>query len=396
MHCGQITDFLHLDELYTEEERMARESVATFVDREVLPIIADHYEKGTFPKHLIPMMGEMGLFGATFDGWGCPGVSPVAYGLMMMELERADSGMRSMASVQGMLVMWPIMTYGTDAQKDHWLPKLAKGEAVGCFGLTEPDYGSDPGGMITRAKKTEKGYVLNGSKLWITNGGVADVAVVWAKLEGAGEGPGSIRGFLVEKGTPGYTTHDLHGKLSLRASVTSGLSFDDVEIPEENLLPHGQGLSAPLRCLTQARYGIAYGAIGAAIACYEAAVKYSQERIQFGKPLGRFQLVQMKLAEMLTAITNAQNLMLRMGRLKEEGRLSHVQVSFAKRYCVAMALDVARDARDIHGANGIMLEYPPMRHMCNLETVKTYEGTHDIHTLALGRHITGLDAFGAA
>lgn len=394
MNCGGLTDFLLLDELLRDEEKAARESVATFVDREFLPVVQEHYEKGTFPEELIPRLGELGVFGATLQGYGCAGVSPVAYGLMMMELERGDSGLRSMASVQGMLAMWPIYTFGTDAQKDRWLPRLRTGEAVGCFGLTEPDYGSNPGGMITRAKKVDGGYLLNGNKMWITNGSISDVAIVWAKLEGAGEGPESIRGFLVEKGTKGFSTTDMHGKLSMRASVTSSLHFDDCELPDEALLPDAAGLQAPLKTLTQARFGIGYGVIGAAIACFAAARDYAQQRIQFDKPIGSFQLVQEKLVKMHTGITNAQNLMLRFGRLKEEGRLTHVQVSFAKRYCTEIALDTARLARDVHGANGIMLEYPVMRHMCNLETVRTYEGTHDIHTLTLGRYITGLDAFG--
>lgn len=394
MNCGGLTDFLLLDELLRDEEKAARESVATFVDREFLPVVQEHYEKGTFPEELIPRLGELGVFGATLQGYGCAGVSPVAYGLMMMELERGDSGLRSMASVQGMLAMWPIYTFGTDAQKDRWLPRLRTGEAVGCFGLTEPDYGSNPGGMITRAKKVDGGYLLNGNKMWITNGSISDVAIVWAKLEGAGEGPESIRGFLVEKGTKGFSTTDMHGKLSMRASVTSSLHFDDCELPDEALLPDAAGLQAPLKTLTQARFGIGYGVIGAAIACFAAAREYAQQRIQFDKPIGSFQLVQEKLVKMHTGITNAQNLMLRFGRLKEEGRLTHVQVSFAKRYCTEIALDTARLARDVHGANGIMLEYPVMRHMCNLETVRTYEGTHDIHTLTLGRYITGLDAFG--
>jgi glutaryl-CoA dehydrogenase len=396
MNCGAILDFLLLDELLQDEEKQARNAVAAFVDRDFLPVVAQHYEAGTFPDDLVPKMAELGIFGATLEGYGCAGVSPVAYGLMMMELERGDSGLRSMASVQGMLVMWPIHTYGSEAQKDHWLPRLRSGEAVGCFGLTEPDHGSDPGGLRTRARKTERGYVLNGTKTWITNGCVSDVAVVWAKLEGAGEGPESIRGFLVETNTPGFSTTKLEGKLSMRASVTSSLHLEDCEVSEDALLPGAEGLRGPLRCLNQARFGIAYGSLGAAIACFGAARDYAGTRIQFGKPIAGFQLVQEKLVRMHTAITNGQNLMLRLGRLKAEGRCSPQMVSFAKRYCVDIALDTARLARDMLGANGIMLDYPVMRHMANLETVRTYEGTHDIHTLALGRAITGIDAFGAA
>ncbi|RMG20020.1 MAG: acyl-CoA dehydrogenase [Deltaproteobacteria bacterium] len=393
MHCGQISDFLLLDDLLRDEEKQARESVARLVDREFLPVVQAHYEAGTFPTEIIPKLAEVGVFGATLKGYGCAGVSPVAYGLMMMELERGDSGLRSMASVQGMLAMWPIYTFGSESQKERWLPALQSGKAVGCFGLTEPDHGSDPGGMRTRARKTDRGYVLDGTKTWITNGSIADVAIVWAKLEGAGEGPEAIRGFLVEKGTPGFSTTDLHGKLSMRASVTSSLHLEECEVPEDALLPGAEGLKAPLRTLNQARFGIAYGVLGAAAACYHTAREYARERIQFGRPIASFQLVQEKLVRMHTSLTLGQNLMLRLGRLKEEGRLSPHMVSFAKRYNVDEALNTARLARDLLGANGIMLEYGVMRHLCNLETVRTYEGTHDIHTLALGRHLTGFDAF---
>ena len=395
MHCGALTDFLLLDELLPDEARAAREAVAQFVDREFLPRVDRHYEAGTFPTELIPMMGELGLFGATLDGYGCPGASPLTYGAMMMELERGDSGLRSMASVQGMLAMWPIFTFGTEEQKQKWLPALREGKAIGCFGLTEPDFGSNPGGMRTRARKTDSGYVLSGEKTWITNGSLADVAIVWAKLEGAGEGPAAIRGFLVEKGTKGFEATDIHGKLSMRCSVTSSLHLDDCEVPETAILPGAEGLRAPLKTLNQARFGIAFGVVGAAIDCFARARDYAEERTQFGKPIGAFQLVQQKLVDMHTRVTHCQHLMMRLGKLKAEGRLSPMMVSFAKRDCVDTALFCARSARDIMGANGITLDYGVMRHLCNLETVRTYEGTHDIHTLALGRYITGQDAFGA-
>jgi glutaryl-CoA dehydrogenase len=331
----------------------------------------------------------MGVFGATLKGYGCAGLDNVAYGLIMQELERGDSGLRSFASVQSGLVMYPIYAYGSEAQKEKWLPRLQSGEALGCFGLTEPDHGSDPGSMATRAVKKGNEYVLNGTKLWITNGSVAEVAVVWAKGD-----DGEIGGYLVERGTPGFSTLDIHGKFSMRASITSELAFADCKIPLENKLPNVKGLRGPLGCLSQARYGIAWGAIGAAMGCYDWALKYSQQRIQFGKPIGSFQLVQQKLVWMITEITKAQLLCLRLGQLKDEGKARPQQISMAKRNNVQMALDTARMARDILGAAGIVDEHPIIRHMMNLETVNTYEGTHDIHTLIVGRDITGLDAFG--
>lgn len=387
-----LVDYYDLDSLLTEDQRMVRDTVRAFVESEVLPVIEEHNQAMTFPTELIPKIGALGLLGATLpEKYGCAGMDNIAYGLIMQELERGDSGVRSFASVQGSLVMYPIFAYGSEEQRMKWLPRLASGEAIGCFGLTEPDFGSNPAGMITNAKKTSNGYVLNGAKMWITNGTMSDVAVVWAKLDG--DDPTNIRGFLVEKGMKGFTAPEMKGKYSLRASVTSELVFQDVELPEENLLPNVKGLKGPLGCLTQARYGIAWGAIGAAMACYESSVDYAKSRIQFGRPIGGFQLVQAKLAEMLTEITKAQLLVHRLGTLKNEGKMRPQQVSLAKRNNVAIALDIARVARDLHGANGILGEYPIMRHMANLESVKTYEGTHDIHTLVLGQDITGLSAF---
>ena len=383
------SDFMMMDELLSDEEKAIRQAVRDWVEARFLPVINAHHRAGTFPTELIPELAELGVFGANIDGYGCPGLNNVAYGLMLQELERGDSGLRSCVSVQGALVMYPILTFGSGAQKDRWLPKLAKGEAIGCFGLTEPDFGSNPGGMKTRARKDGNHYILNGAKMWITNGTLADVAVVWAK-----DDEGVVRGFLVEKGTPGFSAPEMKGKFSLRASVTSELVFEDVRIPAENLLPKSGGLSSPLKCLTQARYGIAWGALGAASACYHAALTYACERIQFGRPIGSFQLVQNKLAWMITEITKGQLLVLQLGRLKDKGRMHHVQVSMAKMNNCNIALDIARMARDIHGANGILDEYPVIRHMMNLESIKTYEGTHDIHNLIIGRHITGLDAFG--
>jgi glutaryl-CoA dehydrogenase len=386
MSGSQGVDYYEVEGLLSEEERMMRDVARAFADEQILPIVTQHFRQGTFPSGLIRKMGDLGFLGATLQGYGCAGINNVAYGLIMQELERGDSGLRSFASVQSGLVMYPIHAFGAESQKAWWLPRLAAGEAVGCFGLTEPDFGSDPGNMATKAVSVGAEHVLNGTKLWITNGSIADVAVVWAKLDGV------IRGFLVERGTPGFTARDIHGKHSMRASVTSELSFQDCRIPAENLLPKGDGLRAPLSCLNQARYGIAWGAVGAAVACYQAALDYSRERVQFNKPIASFQLVQQKLVHMLTEITKAQLLCLQLGRLKDAGRLRHTQVSLAKRNNVAAALEIARLARDIHGANGIVDEYPVIRHMLNLESVFTYEGTHDIHTLILGRDITGISA----
>jgi glutaryl-CoA dehydrogenase len=380
-------DLYRIDDLLTEDERMIRDSVREFVDRRVLPNVLEHYRRGTFPRELIPEMGEMGLLGANLKGYGCTGLGEVAYGLAMQELERGDSGARSAASVQGALVMYPIHAYGSEEQKERWLPALARGEIVGCFGLTEPNHGSDPGGMETVAIRRGGHYLLRGTKQWITNGSLADLALVWARHED------TVRGFLVERGARGYSTREEHTKLSLRASDTSSLFLDNVEVPESNVLPGTDGLKAPLSCLSQARYGIAWGAIGAAQACFLRALEYVGQRRQFGRPLASFQLVQAKLAEMATEITKAQLLALRLGRLKEQGQADAVRISLAKRNNVAWALDIARMARDMLGANGICDEFVVMRHLCNLEAVKTYEGTHDIHTLILGEALTGHSAF---
>ncbi len=380
------TDFCNIEHLLTDEEQAVRDVAAQFVDREILPIIREHFEKGTFPAHLVPKIAEAGFLGATIKGYGCPGIGNVAYGLMLQELERGDSAMRSFVSVQSALVMFPILEFGSDKQKEAWLPRLAAGKAIGCFGLTEADHGSDPGSLTTRAERKKDRFVLNGSKMWITNGSLADIAVVWAKLDG------EIRGFLVEKGTPGFTTQEIKHKFSLRASTTSELSFNNCEIPADNLLPKTKSLICALRCLNQARYGISWGAIGAAIACYEEALNHAKNRIMFGKPIASFQLVQEKLANMITEITKAQLLALQVGRLKDRGEATHAQISMAKRNNVKMALDTARQARDILGASGISLEYSALRHMLNLESVITYEGTDSIHTLILGKEITGIDA----
>lgn len=385
-----ITDYMGFEGLLTEEERMIRETARKFVNAEVLPIIEKHAQDQTFPKHLIPKMGELGFYGPSLpEEYGCMGVSNVAYGLLMYELERGDSGLRSFASVQGSLVMWPIYSYGSEEQRKHWLPKLATGEKVGCFGLTEPDFGSNPGGMLTRAVKEPGGkWRINGTKMWITNGTVADVAVVWAQTEDG------IRGFLVEKGTPGFSAPEMKGKWSLRASTTSELVFEDVIVDEaKSLLPNVKGLKGPLGCLTQARYGIAWGALGAADACYQCALDYAKSRIQFDKPIASYQLQQEKLAWMVTEITKGQLLVHQLGRLKDAKTYSTAQVSMAKMNNVNVALEICRKARTILGANGILDEYPVMRHMANLESVYTYEGTHDMHTLIIGQEVTGIPAY---
>ncbi len=377
-----------MDSLYSQDELMVRNTVRDFVSERIVPNVGKWFEEGHVPRELISEIAELNLFGANLpEEYGCANLNNVAYGLICQELERGDSGIRSMVSVQGALVMYPIFAYGSEEQKKYWLPKLAKGEKVGCFGLTEPDFGSDPGGMQTRAWKEGGEWVLHGRKMWITNGTIADVAVVWAKTDQG------VRGFLVEKGAAGFSAPEQKMKFSLRASVTSELVLERVRIPEKNLLPGTKGLGSALGCLTQARYGIAWGALGAAMACYDEALNYSKERIIFGKPLAGFQLAQKKLADMVTEITKGQLLCYRLGRLKDEGKMSHFQVSLAKRNNVMTALEIARDARDMLGANGIILEYQSGRHLCNLETVNTYEGTYDIHTLAIGESVTGIPAY---
>jgi glutaryl-CoA dehydrogenase len=380
-------DFMSIEDLLSEEERLVRGTVRTFVEQEIVPIIHEHYEKATFPTHLIKPLAELGVFGATIQGYGCAGINNVAYGLMMQELERGDSGFRSFGSVQSSLVMYPILAFGDEEQKEKWLPRLARADSIGCFGLTEPDFGSNPGGLATTAAKDGTEYVLNGAKMWITNGSLADVAVAWAKVEG------EIRGFIVEKGTPGFEAREMKYKLSLRASDTSELVFSDCRVPASNLLPGAKGLKAPLMCLSQARYGIAWGALGAAMACFHEALEYGKERIQFDKPVASFQLTQRKLADMATEIALGQLLVLQLGRLKDRGRDDFKQISMAKRNNVHKALEIARAARSILGANGISGEYQSMRHMCNLESVETYEGTYEIHTLIVGQALTGLDAY---
>ncbi len=390
----QGVDFYATDGLLTEDERAVRDAVRRFVDAEVLPVIGEHYVAGTFPRAIIPTMAELGLFGANLpEEYGCAGLNNVAYGLIMQELERGDSGVRSFASVQGALVMYPIFAFGSDEQKRAWLPRLANGSAIGCFGLTEPDYGSNPAGMITTARETKDGWVLNGAKMWITNGSTAQVAIVWAKT-GDVKDVKSIRGFIVPTDTKGFSARDQKGKLSLRASDTSELVLQDVRVPKDALLPKSGGLKSPLMCLTQARYGIAWGALGAAMACFDEAVRYAKNRVMFDKPIGGFQLQQARLAEMLTEITKAQLLCVQLGRLKDAGTMTPEQVSLAKRNNVDMATDIARETRRLLGANGILAEYQAMRHLANLESVYTYEGTHDVHTLVLGQAITGLNAFG--
>jgi glutaryl-CoA dehydrogenase len=381
-------DFYNITDLLTEEELAIQKTAHDFVKNECIPVIQEHFRNSTFPIEIIQRMGELGFLGANFpEDVGGAGVSNVAYGLIMQELERGDSGLRSFTSVQGGLVMYPILKYGSEEQKELWLPKLAKGEAVGCFGLTEPEFGSNPGGMITRAKKDGKNWRINGSKMWITNGSIADIAIVWAKDE-----DDIIRGFLIPGSTKGFSAPEMHGKLSLRASVTSELVLDDVLVSEKQRLSKANGLKAPLSCLSQARYSIAWGVIGAAIDCYEAALEYSINRKQFSKPIGAYQLTQQKLVAMLEEITKAQLLAIQLGKLKDQGNVSFAQISLAKRNNVAIARDIARSAREILGANGITDDYPIMRHIMNLESVYTYEGTHEMHTLIVGKEITGFDA----
>jgi glutaryl-CoA dehydrogenase len=386
-------DFYALDTLLSEEERAVRDTVRAWVDENLMPVIGEHYIEGKFPKHLIPQMAELGFYGANLpEEYGCAGLNNVAYGLIMQELERGDSGIRSFASVQGGLVMYPIYAFGSEEQKRHWLPRLASGQEIGCFGLTEPDFGSNPGGMITTARETADGWVLNGAKMWITNGSQATVSIIWAKT-GAIDDAKSVRGFIVPTSAPGFTSRDQKGKLSLRASDTSELVLQDVKVPKDAILPKSGGMKSPLSCLTQARYGIAWGAIGAAAACYDEAVRYAQNRIMFDRPIGQTQIQQVRLADMLTEITKAQLLTLQLGRLKDAGTMTPQQVSLAKRNNVNMATECAREARRLLGANGILIEYHSMRHMANLESVYTYEGTHDMHSLILGLEITGLNAF---
>jgi glutaryl-CoA dehydrogenase len=384
-------DFIEFDSLLSDDERLVRDNSRKFIEENLIPIIEQCNREGRFPKELVKPFAELGFFGASLKGYGCAGMSNVEYGLVMQELERGDSGIRSFVSVQSALVMYPIYAFGSEEQKQKWLPALQNGEKIGCFGLTEPGFGSNPGGMRTRAKKSGNEYVLNGEKMWITSGTIADVAVIWAKVEDEKD---KIRGFIVETDRPGFSAQDVHGKWSLRASVTSGLALQDVRVPASNLLPKSDGLKSPLMCLNQARYGISWGAIGAAMACYDAALQYAQVRKQFrDQPIASHQLVQEKLVWMISEITKAQLLALQVGRLKDQERVGHQHISMAKRNNVWMALECARMARDILGANGIADDYPIMRHMMNLESVKTYEGTHDIHTLVIGSHITGSDAF---
>jgi glutaryl-CoA dehydrogenase len=381
-------DYLLIDSLFSEQELLVRQTARQFVEDRVIPIIRDCFNQGRFPKELIPEIAQLGFLGANLEGYGCAGLSHVEYGLIMQEIERGDSGLRSFVSVQGALVMYPIFTYGSDEQKDRWLPKMQSGQAIGCFGLTEPGFGSNPAGMQTRAKQDGDHWVLNGEKTWITNGSMADVAIVWARTEDG------IRGFLVEKGTPGFTTSDIHGKLSMRASVTSSLALSDCRVPASAMLPGAKGLKGPLSCLSQARFGIGWGVLGAAMDCYETARQYTIDRKQFdNRPIASHQLVQEKLAWMVTEITKAQLLAIQAGRVKDQGKIDPAHISMLKRNNVAMALECARLSRDLLGANGIMDEYPIMRHMCNLETVKTYEGTDHIHTLVIGERVTGVAAY---
>jgi glutaryl-CoA dehydrogenase len=383
----ETVDFYRIDDLLTEEERLVRSTVSRFVDQRFLPIVADHYERASFPMEIIPELARLGVFGMHLQGYGAAGMSNVMYGLACQELERGDSGLRSFVSVQGSLCMFPIHRYGSEDQKQRWLPFMARGEVIGCFGLTESEFGSNPAGMATRARRDGDDWVISGTKRWITNGNVAHLAIVWARTEQG------IRGFLVETGTPGFQAREIHHKLSMRASVTSELILDDVRVPARNELPGAQGLKAPLSCLNEARYGIVWGVLGAAIACYRSALEYAKARVQFDRPIAGYQLTQEKLVNMLTEITKGQLLALQLGRLKDQGKATATQISMAKLNNVREALQVAREARTILGANGISLEYPVMRHMNNLETVLTYEGTSEIHMLAIGEEITGLSAF---
>jgi len=383
----ETVDFYRIDDLLTEEERLVRSTVSRFVDERFLPIVTDHYERGSFPMEVVPELARLGVFGMHLQGYGAAGLSNVMYGLACQELERGDSGLRSFVSVQGSLCMFPIHRYGSEEQKQRWLPFMARGEVIGCFGLTEPEFGSNPAGMATRARRDGGDWVINGTKRWITNGNIAHLAIVWARTEDG------IRGFLVETGTKGFEAREIHHKLSMRASVTSELILDDVRVPARNELPGAQGLKGPLSCLNEARYGIVWGVLGAAIACYRSALEYAKARVQFDRPIAGYQLTQEKLVNMLTEITKGQLLAVQLGRLKDQGKATATQISMAKLNNVREALQVAREARTILGANGISLEYPVMRHMNNLETVLTYEGTSEIHTLAVGEEITGLSAF---
>ena len=388
MNKFQGVDYYNIESLLTPEEIMIRDTVREFVSDEIIPIIEKYNRESKFPSQLVPKMAELGLFGNTLpQKYGCAELNYVSYGLIAQELERGDSGIRSFVSVQSSLVMYPIFRFGSDEQKDNWLPQLANGTKVGCFGLTEPDFGSNPSGMVTKAERVDGGFLLNGAKMWITNGTIADVAVVWAKLDGV------VRGFLVEKGMKGFTAPEMKGKHSLRASVTSELIFDNVFLPEKNLLPKTEGLKNALMCLNQARYGIAWGVVGAMMACYDSALNYAKSRKQFSKPIAGYQMTQEKLVYILTEITKAQLLNLQLGRMMDKGDAKHVHVSMAKRNNCEKALEIARISREIHGANGILDEYPVMRHSANLESVKTYEGTHEMHTLILGEDITGIPAF---
>jgi glutaryl-CoA dehydrogenase len=393
----EAADFYNLEELLTPDQRAARDAVRQWIQERFLPVVTQHYREGTFPMELVPEMAQLGLFGPSIKGYGCGGLGSIAAGLMMQELERGDSGLRTFASVQGSLAMMAINLFGSEEQKNRWLPTMARGEKLGCFALTEPDFGSNPGGLRCLARKTPDGYRITGAKKWIGNGTIADVAVVWAKVEGeTGVDPakaGAIRGFLVEKGAPGFTAAVIEGKLSLRAALTAELQFNDCAIPETALLPESSGLKSPLLCLNQARYGIAWGALGAAMACYDEARQYAMSRVQFDRPIGGFQLVQAKLARILTEITKAQLLAFRLAQLKDAGAAKHYHISMAKMNNVEIALDAARTARDILGGVGILDERQCFRHMCNLESVKTYEGTHDVHLLVLGEQITGMTAF---